>query len=31
MNWYQQKKGSAASARELCEADIAAFLTQQKY
>ena len=31
MNWYQQKKGSAASALELCEADIAAFLSQQKY
>ncbi len=31
MNWYQQKKRSAASVYELCEADIAAFLTQPKY
>ena len=31
MHWYQQNKRNAASAQELCEADIAAFLTQQKY
>jgi CDP-glucose 4,6-dehydratase len=31
MNWYQQKKRNAGSAQELCEADIAAFLTQQRY